>query len=91
MKKIPISNFRKKHGVELFAQVSDAVRKSNCDNHVLKNSSVNINKIIQQLPEDESKKNKIIDKSKVKTETFLSIIPKLIEEEEMIFEKNDEP
>ena len=56
MKKIPISNFRKKHGVELFAQVSDAVRKSNCDNHVIKNSSVNINKIIQQLPEDESKK-----------------------------------
>ena len=55
MKKIPISNFRKMHGVELFAQVSEAVRKSNCDSHVIKNSFVNITKIIQQLPENEIK------------------------------------
>ena len=55
MKKIHISNFRKKHGTELFSLVSDAVRKSNCDNHVIKNSSVNIAKIIQQLPETEIK------------------------------------
>jgi hypothetical protein len=55
MKKIPISNFKKKHGEELFSQVSQAVRLSNCDNHVIKNSQVNINKIIQQLPENEIK------------------------------------
>jgi hypothetical protein len=35
--------------------VSEAVRKSNCDSHVIKNSFVNISKIIQQLPEDEIK------------------------------------
>ena len=52
MKKIPISNFRKKHGSELFDEVSKVVKKSSVDAHNLKNSVININHIIRLLPEN---------------------------------------
>jgi len=55
MKKIPISNFRKKHGSELFDEVSKVVKKSSVDAHNLKNSVININHIIRLLPENEIK------------------------------------
>ena len=55
MKKIPISNFKKKHGHELFDQVKMAVKESNVDSYLMKNTTININKIIQALPENEIK------------------------------------
>ena len=60
MKKIPISNFRKKHGVELFAQVSEAVRKSNCDSHVIKNSFVNIQRLFNSSQRMKSKPSLLV-------------------------------
>lgn len=55
MKKIPISNFRKKHGVELFNEISKAVKKTSVDSHNLKNSVINLSLIVRALPENEIK------------------------------------
>jgi hypothetical protein len=55
MKKIPISNFRKKHGVELFNEISVAVKKTSVDSHNLKNSVINLSLIAKALPENEIK------------------------------------
>lgn len=56
MKKIQISQFRKKYGPALYEQLRKEV-KSNCyENLMDRNSSVNINKIIQCLPDNEIKR-----------------------------------
>lgn len=56
MKKIQISNFKKKHGEQLFNQLYYEMSKSCYDNLMTKNSSININKIIQSLPDNEVKR-----------------------------------
>ena len=55
MKKIPISNFKKKHGTEFFDVVREALKNASVDSHSLKNSVININNIVRALPENEIK------------------------------------
>lgn len=55
MKKIQISQFKKKYGVALYDQLRREVSKNCYENMMCKNSSVNINKIIQCLPESDIK------------------------------------
>lgn len=56
MKKIQISNFKKKHGEQLFNQLYSEMSKSCYENLMTKNSSINVNKIIQSLPDNEVKR-----------------------------------
>jgi hypothetical protein len=55
MKKIHISQFKKKHGSSAFEQLYKEVSKTCFDNMLNSNSSININKIIQSLPDNEIK------------------------------------
>lgn len=55
MKKIQISNFKKKHGQLVFDQLYREISKNCYENLNRQNSSININKIIQSLPESEIK------------------------------------
>lgn len=55
MKKILISNFKKKHGEKMFNQLYCELAKSSYENLMSRNSSINVNKIIQSLPDDEVK------------------------------------
>lgn len=55
MKKIQISHFKKKHGRDAFEQVHRAVSKSCFDGTLGSNSSINITKIISNLPDNEIK------------------------------------
>ena len=56
MKKIQISNFKKKHGEQLFNQLYSEMSKSCYDHLLTKNSAINVNKIIQSLPDNEVKR-----------------------------------
>jgi hypothetical protein len=55
MKKIQISNFKKKHGQIVFEQLYREISKNCYENLNRGNSAININKIIQSLPENELK------------------------------------
>lgn len=55
MKKIQISQFRKKYGPQVYDQLRTEVNKNCYENMLGKNSAVNINKIIQCLPESDIK------------------------------------
>lgn len=55
MKKIPISNFKKKHGHDNFKLVADTLKNSEIKLTHERNSTININRIIQSLPENEVK------------------------------------
>ena len=55
MKKIQISQFKKKHGHTAFEQLYNEVSKSCFEGLIGSNSSININKIIQSLPDNEIK------------------------------------
>ena len=55
MKKIPLSNFKKYCTTESFEDVKKAVRKSSYDSYALKNTTVNINQIINNLDGSELK------------------------------------
>jgi hypothetical protein len=55
MKKIAISNFRKKHGQELFDQLQASVKNSAFRKMQDRNSLINISQIIQSLPDNEIK------------------------------------
>ena len=55
MKKIQISQFKKVHGVEAFEYVRKAISSNHFDGYPSHNSSININKVIVALPENEYK------------------------------------
>lgn len=55
MKKIQISQFRKKYGNALYNELRKEVNRNCYENMMGKNSAVNINKIIQCLPDNEIK------------------------------------
>ena len=55
MKKIPLSNFKKYCTPESFEDVKKAVRKSSYDSYALKNTTVIINQIINNLDGSEIK------------------------------------
>jgi hypothetical protein len=55
MKKIAISNFRKKHGQELFNQLQASVKNSSFRMNHDRNSLINISQIIKALPDNEIK------------------------------------
>lgn len=55
MKKIPISNFKKKYGQDNFKYVTDILNKSDIKLTHERNSTININRIVQNLPETEVK------------------------------------
>jgi hypothetical protein len=55
MKKIPLSNFKKYCTPESFEDVKKAVRKSSYDSYALKNTTVNISLIVNNLDGSEIK------------------------------------
>ena len=55
MKKIPLSNFKKHCSPESFEDIKKAVKKSSYDSYVMKNTTVNIKQIINNLDGSEIK------------------------------------
>lgn len=55
MKKIPLSNFKKHCSPENFEDIKKALKKSSYDSHLIKNTTVNIKQIINNLSDSEIK------------------------------------
>jgi hypothetical protein len=55
MKKIPISNFKKKHGQAMFDQLQGSMKSSSFKMNHDRNSLINISLIIKSLPDNEIK------------------------------------
>ena len=56
MKKIQISHFKRKHDEKVYENVKQAILANVYDYSSIKNTSININSIIRNIQDDESKK-----------------------------------